>query len=106
MMRSSTQRQRKLQWPQALTITIVLSGAVFVGVPEILIAPVWHSWPRAFLALGMGLMPIVWSVYLLVHCTMRADRLVTAVAVVLGLFWLAMSGNLIWVMVRAFYERS
>ncbi len=98
--------RRPLPWPRALTITLVLSGAVYLGMPHILIAPVWHSWPRAFLALGVGLLPVFWTTYLLFHCASRADWIIGGISGVLSLLWLAMSGNLVWCMARAFFERS
>ena len=105
-MNASNQTKRGLQWPQSLTITFIVSGAVFLGVPHIVIAPVWLSWPRAFVALGVGLLPVVWSLYLLFHSRTKIDWIFSGISGVAGLFWLAMSGNLIWVMIRALYDRS
>lgn len=96
----------RLQWQLSIAITLILSSTVFLGVPHILIAPVWHSWPRAFVALGVGLLPVIWPAYLMFESRTRADWFVSAVSAILGLFWLAMTANLAWVMFRAFTERS
>lgn len=95
-----------LQPPWSIAITLILNSAVFLGVPHMLIAPVWLSWPRAFFSLGLGLLPVVWSCCLLFHSKTRADWIVSAISGILGLFWLVMSANLVWVMFRALTERS
>jgi hypothetical protein len=98
-MTASNQTKRGLQWPQSLTTTFMVSGAAFLG-------PVWLSWPRAFVALSVGLLPVVWSLYLLFHSRTKMDWIVSGISGVAGLFWLAMSGNLIWVMIRALYDHG
>ncbi len=79
----------------SLTITAVLFGAVcgaeFFAVPHIAIAPAGRNWPREFIAVGVCLMPVLWSGYLLSHCATRADRIIGAISAALALFCVAIT---------------